>query len=367
MYKRQGGLGGRLGRLPRFRGGELGEAGQVVGVAGVALAARGVLGGDVRAEVVGGDPAVQLLPAAADRLQRLGEHGLEGAELGVDVRVRPLPQGLRVGAAFGGLGVVRVLVALLVEALAAAEELLAAPVHGADGLGEDDLEVGELAVDVVVGLGPDLVGLAAGLGQDPVGLGLGLAGDLGLGDQRGALGVGGLDDPSGLLPGLLGELLLAAEQLLGLGEGAGQGLAHLFQHGEQLGAVDHARGRHGHGSGGPDRFDDLVELLLHVHRVLATLCCSVEAAAPLETDGTTVRPVGRRPTPGDVPSAAQRSPSRFTRAAWTVGGSRWETSPPQVATSLTSEDDRKLYVGLVGTKSVSTPERPLFIWAICSS
>lgn len=177
----------------------------------------------------------------------------------------------------------------------------------------------------------------------------------------------GLDDPLGLLPGLLGELLLAADQLLGVGERAGQGLAHLFEHGEQLGAVDHARGRHGHGAGVPDRFDDLVELLLHVHRVLATLCCSVEAAALLETDGTTVRPVGGRPTPGDGPSAAQRSPSRFVSASWTVGGSRWETSPPQVATSLTSEDDRKLYVGLVGTKSVSTPERPLFIWAIWSS
>lgn len=333
----------------------------------MALAARGVLGGHVRAEVVAGDPAVELLAAPADRLQGLREDGLEGAELGVDVGVGPLPQGLRVGAALWGLGEVGVLIALLVQALAAAEELLAATVHGTDGLGEDDLEVGELAVDVVVGLGPDLLGLAAGLGQDPVGLALRLAGDLGLGGQRGTLGVGRFDDPLGLLPGLHGELLMAAEHFLRLGEGAGQGLTHFFEHGEQLGAVDHARGRHGHGSGAPDRFDDLVELLLHVHRVLATLCCSVEAAAPLETDGTTVRPVGRRPTPGDGPSVTQRSPSRFTSASCTVGGSRWETSPPQVATSLTSEDDRKLYVGLVGTKSVSTPERPLFIWAIWSS
>lgn len=180
---------------------------------------------------------------------------------------------LRVGAALGCLGEVGVLVTLLVDALAAAEELLAAPVDGPDGLGEDDLEVGQLAVDVLVGLAADLVGLPAGLGQDPVRLGLGLLGDLGTGDQRAALRAGGLDDPPGLLPGLLDELLTAADEFLGVGERAGQGLAHLLEHREQFGPVDHAGRRHGHGPGVADRFDDLVELLLHVHRVLATLCC----------------------------------------------------------------------------------------------
>lgn len=121
--------------------------------------------------------------AAADRFQGLGEHGLERAELGVHILVGAAPERLRVGAALGGLGEVGVLVPLLVEALATAEELLAAPVDGADGLGEDDLEVGELAVDVLVGLGAYLVGLPAGLFEDPVGLGLGLPGDLGVGDQ----------------------------------------------------------------------------------------------------------------------------------------------------------------------------------------
>lgn len=121
--------------------------------------------------------------AAADRLQGLGQHGLEGAELGVDVFVGAALQRGGVGAALRGLREVRVLVPLLVEGLAAAEELLAAPVDGADGLGEDDLEVGELAVDVLVGLGADLVGLPAGLVEDAVGLGLGLPGDLGVGDQ----------------------------------------------------------------------------------------------------------------------------------------------------------------------------------------
>ncbi len=330
-------------------------------VAGVQRAARRVLGRHVRAELVGGDPAVELLPAAADGLQGLGEHGLEGAELGVDVCVRALPEGLGVAAALGRLGVVRVLVPLRVEALAAAQELLPAPVDGPERLREDDLEVGELAVDVLVGLAADLLGLPAGLRQDAVGLGLGAAGDLGVGDQRSPLGAGGLDDPLGLLPGLLHDLLAAAEDLLGVREGVGQGVPYLLEHREQLGAVDHAGSRHGHGAGVPDRFDDLVELLLHVHRVLATLCCCWRRTGP------TVRPGASRPTPGDGASAPQARPMRSTRAWWTAGGSRCDTSPPQVATSLTREDDRKLYVGLVGTKSVSTPESPLFIWAICSS
>lgn len=80
-----------------------------------------------------------------------------------------------------------------------------------------------------------------------------------------------LDDALRLLAGLLGELLMAAEQLLGLRERAWQGLPYLVEQREQFAAVDHAGGRHGHGTGVPHRVDDLVELLLHVHRVLATL------------------------------------------------------------------------------------------------
>lgn len=219
----------------------------------------------MHAQVVRGDAAQQLLAAAAHGLQGLGQDRLEGRQLGVHVRVGLLPLRLGVVAALGRLVVVRVLVAVLVQARAAAQQLLPAPVHRTDGLGQHDLEVRELAVDVVVGLGPDLLGLPAGLVQDPVRLGLGAPRDLGVGDQRAALVVGGVDDPLRLAAGVLDHLLAAADQLLSLRERAGERAPHLFELGEQLGAVDHAGGRHGHGPGAADGRDDLVELLLHVH------------------------------------------------------------------------------------------------------
>lgn len=138
------------------------------------------------------------------------------------------------------LGGVLVLVALVVDAGARAEQLLTAAADRAEGLGEDDLEVGELGVDVVVGLRADLLGLLAGLGEDAVRLVLRAAGDLGVGDQRAALGVCGLDDPLGLLAGLLDHLVPAADQLLRLSQRVRQSRAHLFEQREQLGAVDHA-------------------------------------------------------------------------------------------------------------------------------
>lgn len=209
----------------------------------------------------------------------------------------------------------------------------AAAAHRTEGLGEDDLEVGELGVDVVVGLGADLLGLLAGLAQDAVGLVLGTAGDLGVGDQGAALGVRVLDDPLGLQAGPLDHVVTVADQFPCLGEGVGQGRAQFVEQGEQLGAVDHARGRHGHGSGARDHRDDLVELLLHVHRVvhrvLATLYDCVENG---RVDCTA----------SGGPASAQSCFRRSPRASRTSGGTRWETSPPQVATSLTREDDRKL-------------------------
>src|SRR5690606_6784956 len=81
--------------------------------------------------------------------------------------------------------------------------------------------------------------------------------------------------------------------------------------------------------------------------------CSPLSTAVLETDGTTVRPrpAGGTPTGGSaasgpgaggVPARRQSVRRRSARAVRTSGGTRWETSPLQVATSLTREDDRKL-------------------------
>ena len=54
--------------------------------------------------------------------------------------------------------------------------------------------------------------------------------------------------------------------------------------------------------------------------------------------------------------------------AWPpTSGTKAETSPPKRATSRTSLEATNDYSGLVGMKIVSTPERWLFIWAICIS
>ena len=50
------------------------------------------------------------------------------------------------------------------------------------------------------------------------------------------------------------------------------------------------------------------------------------------------------------------SASRAFIRSSTTAGSRCETSPPYIATSFTSELDRKLYSGFVAMNSVSTPE-----------
>ncbi len=281
------GLVGRLGGhhglsgLPVAR--RVGQLGQEVRVAGRAAGGHAV----VAAELVHRAGSEQLLPAPADGLEGLGQHGRDGTQLGVHVGVGVVALGAGVGAAPGGV----VGEALGVRRPGQAEELLAAAVDRADGLGEDDLEVGELAVDVVVGLDPDLLRLSAGLVEDAVGLLAGDAGDLGVGDQGAALGAGGLQDPLGLLAGARHQLLPVADDLAGAVEGAGQGGPDLLQEGEQLGPVQDAGGRHGQGAGTGDGRDDLVELLLDVHLDVRRLLEIDRApAGRWERTGTTVRP-----------------------------------------------------------------------------
>ena len=141
------------------------------------------------------------------------------------------------------------------EAVAQGLDLLQRPL-------EARLELGEVCVDPRVGLQPQRLGLRRGGADDP-----------GLGNQLRGLLPGPVQDRVRLGPGL-------GEDLIALGPGVGtlrrrrrgrhRGVRAVEQ-GEQLGAVDHARGRHGHGPGAADGLDDVVELLLHVHLGLATL------------------------------------------------------------------------------------------------
>ncbi len=159
--------------------------------------------------------ARQLLPAAADRLQRLLQDRLDGPELGLDVGVRLRQQLLRVAAV-------------------GTEELGPAAVDRADRLAEHHLEVGQLAVHVVVGLGPDLLGLPAGLRENARRLVLRTLDDLGALDEGAALGVRRFDDPARLLLGVGHDLLAPAQHLPGLGERAGKSLPDLLQAAEQV-------------------------------------------------------------------------------------------------------------------------------------
>ncbi|EGJ74489.1 hypothetical protein STTU_1700 [Streptomyces sp. Tu6071] len=329
--------GGGLGRGVARRG----EVGEVVGVAAVlAFAAVLAEGG----EVVGRDAPVQLVATASHRVEGLGEHGLEGTELDVHVLVGAPAQRLGVAAALGSLGVVGVLVPLRVETVARAEELLAAPPDGAERLGEDDLEVGELAVDVVVGVGLDLGRLAPRLVEDAVRLALRLPRDGGVRDEAAALVVRAADDALGLGARLADHALALPDQLLRLGERTRQGLPYLLQHREQVGAVDHAGGRHGHGPGRVDDLDDLIEFLLHVHRVLATLSTDGETdrSAAAEPDGTTVRPRRGAATPGDVTSC---------------GGTRGDVTRHVARRGATYGGNVAAYGGNVATRDAATSRR----------
>jgi hypothetical protein len=174
---------------------------------------------------------------------------------------------------------------------ARATQLLPAAADRAERLGEHDLEVGELGVDVVVGLGALGLHLGAGLGQDPVGLVLGAPHDLGVGDQRAALVVGTADDLVGLGLRVGDHLLVVGDHRLGVGQLGGQCFAELAEHADQLGPVDHAGGRHRHRAGAFHRRGDLVEFLLHVHgRLSLSVCRPVPAEA---IPGGSAAPRGR--------------------------------------------------------------------------
>ena len=75
--------------------------------------------------------------------------------------------------------------------------------------------------------------------------------------------------------------------------------------------------------------------------------------APVTGPGSRSRKLSR--WSGRVGGHERCSASRAVNRSSTNAGTRRETSPPYVATSLTRLEARKEYSGLVGTNTVSTP------------
>src|SRR4051794_27974654 len=114
-----------------------------------------------------------------------------------------VPESAREGLLEEGVG----LLLLLPEPLEliAARELLAAALHGGQRLGQHDLEVGQLGVDVVLHLDAHPLGRVPGLVHDPLGLGRGLLVDVARLDEPASLGTRGGDDLLGLAAALLDD------------------------------------------------------------------------------------------------------------------------------------------------------------------
>ena len=219
-----------------------------------------------------------------------------------------------------------------------AHHLGPAAAHGLQRLGQHHLEVGELVVDVVVGVLADPARLLQGGAADA----LGLAPHLGAREHAAALAPGRLDVLGGVPPGLGYHLFALGHEAPGIGQLLGHPGGELVQDLQDLGAVDHARGGHRNRLGG---LDDLHEVSDHL---LQAVACGHFSLAPLAArEGRPfLATVGLRGPRARAPSAKGyadfffRSASRSVRAERTRSGTRPETSPPSEATSLSSDEDR---------------------------
>ena len=132
---------------------------------------------------------------------------------------------------------------------------------------EGDLEGGEARIDVVVGLAAHPSHFVEGFGTDCLGLGHGDEIDLVLG-QHAQLLLTRLGDESIRFATALGnDGLPLGEQLVGVGEGARQGITDVVDEVEHHRAVDHARRRQRDGLGLLDEHGELFKLLIDVHEV----------------------------------------------------------------------------------------------------
>ncbi len=146
-----------------------------------------------------------------------------------------------------------------------AGDLVASAGYRLEGLGEHELEVGELGVDVVVDLALDAFCLGLGGGDDAPGLAFGLCQHLGLrneshllvvcsGDDLVALAVGGGDHAFGI-----GQQAVRPRQV------GRQLTADDIEARQKVFAVDHARGRHRHRPRALEHLTQLVELVVDLH------------------------------------------------------------------------------------------------------
>ena len=199
------------------------------------------------------------------------------------------------------------------DGLVLALQALAAALDGGDELREVDLERVEDLVGVVLGAEADLALAGAGVLDDVLGGALGLLGDLLLGDEAGLALARLLDDALGLALGL-GEHLLA-----------------LLDDPARL--LDLLRDRRAH------LVEDVVDLLLvHTHLVRQRDRLGVvDEVVELVDENEDVHECSSWFAGG--------ASSSFRRSA-TPSGTRSSMWPPNVASSLTPLELRKLYCGL---------------------
>ena len=193
-------------------------------------------------------------------------------------------------------------------------------------LAQPDLELRQLAVDVLLGLALHGAGGRLGFGEDPLAFAIGTGHDGFLACHLQLLLAGGRHQGFAVGLGLRQQFLAVLHDPASLLDLVGQRFLHLGDQVEDLIAVDEHRGRERHGLGLAHEFIQLVEPGGDVH--------------------------GQR--------ASSRSSSRF----FTWSGTRPSTLPPNRATSFTSEEDRNDHFGFVGMNRVSTSPRRWFIWAI---
>src|SRR5580692_3442889 len=201
-------------------------------------------------------------------------------------------------------------------------QALAPALNGRDELRQVDLERVQDLIRVVLGAEPDLTLACTSVLDDVLGGSLGLLGDLLVTDQCLLALARVLDDPLGLLLGLREHLLALLDDPARLLNLLGDRRAHLVEDVVDLLLVDAHLVGQGHRLGVVHQVVELVYEYEDIHFVFTS------AGHPAPRIG----------------SVRQRVSSSCKRLA-TSSGTRSSILPPNVASSLTPLDERKLYCG----------------------